>query len=607
MRRPWLAVLAVVALACNARQAGHDRRWLRKLTPAPLGVEHPHRGEPRVAKVRVWVDEDFRAQRVHWREEVSEQLDDANQFLEPALGLRLEAIAIEPWAIRTAGRELGNALEELERVDPGVDVPWVLGLVSSVPMVAASYEQIGMTRILGRHLVLRGYAEQAERKEWAEYLPTLTVGEREALYETRRRHKITTLLVHELGHTLGAPHEADASWIMNPGYTLAVATLSDQSRKLMELALEGRLASPPDPPEVTAGKLLSFLDQNPWGGWSDEDLELVRTELAARAKAPSTDPRAPVEDLPVPAAALAQLQRAQALTARRQFDEALAELDALIAAYPSAGELRLAVCQIRLVKDGPDAAPAIAACDRALEVNPGDARPFLARVDALFAAGMDDKALALLPAAEKVAGDTAALWEQIAVVYQRRGMVSAAERAVAHVPAPDHPVRVWAARTRARYGLPAEGKARIAEADEPAHVQAVRELLDLVYASKFADAEARARAATKRWPRSPGVLGARCDLALRQGQAAAAGKLCDQAIAAWPGAAWAQYLRGVMALQRGKTRPAIVALRAAIAAEPELAQAYRTLGKALTMAGDQAGHDALDAAYQQRFGGRLPE
>ena len=168
-------------------------------------------------------------------------------------------------------------------------------------------------------------------------------------------------------------------------------------------------------------------------------------------------------------------------------------------------------------------------------------------------------------------------------------------------------MQIWATRLRARYGLPPAGKAKIPEADEPTYVAAVREILDLVYASKFPAAEAKARLADKRWPRTPGVLGARCDLALRKGSAPAASALCDQAIKAWAGAAWAQYLRGVIALQRGKTAPAITALKAAVAAEPELAAAYRTLGKAYTMAGDRAGHDALDADYQQRFGSRLPD
>jgi tetratricopeptide (TPR) repeat protein len=603
-----LAVAVGLAGCPDKAQIRHDRRWLAELTPAPLGVDQPHDGEPEVARIRVYADQDFRAQHVHWRQEIGEQLDDANQFLTPALGIRLEAVEIAPWEVRTAGRELGDVLADLEQLDPGADVPWVVGLVSSVPMVAANFEQLGIARVLGRHIVLRGFADLAEHRAFDQALPTLDGAQRDALYEGRRKHKLTVLFVHELGHTLGAAHETDPSWIMNAGYQVSMATLSDRSRQLMRVALEGRIGPRPLAPGVVAGRILTYLDENPWGGWNEDELAQVRTTLGAIATTPPATTTGDARDLPVPAAAYEQLRVAQGLAARGKFDEALAELEALISAYPSAGEIRLLVCQVRIAKDGPEAEAAVTACARAVEVNPGDPRPLFARVDALVTAGKPSAALALLPAIEAIAGDRGPAWEQLAAFYQGQTMISAAEAAIARSGAGgDHPVRGWASRLRARYGLPQDGKGKVPTADEAAYVGAVREILDLVYASKFPAAEAKARAAEKRWPATPGVLGARCDLALRQGQTAAATKLCDRAIKLWPGAAWAQYLRGVMALQRGKTAPAIVALRAAVAAEPELAAVYRTLGKALTMAHDQPAHDELDLVYQQRFGSRLPD
>lgn len=604
-----VAVAALIAIAgCNEAQVRHDRRWLKDLTPAPLGVDKPIEGEPRVARIRVYADEDFRSQHVRWRQEVQEQLDDANQLLVPALGVRLEAVEVKPWAYRSASHELREVIVALEALDPGDDVAWVIGMVSSLPIVAAGFEELGMARSLGRHFVLRGFADQEERKAFEAGLPTLTPAQRDGLFETRRKHKLTTLFVHELGHTLGAPHETDAAWVMHGSYHIGMATMSDQSRRLMALALDGWLAEPREPAPELARRLLAFVDQNEWGGWSEDEAALLRASLAQLATTPAATNPGDTRDLPVPAAAFEQYRAAQLLAQRGKHALALAELDALIAAYPSAAELRVAVCEIHLAKDGPTAPTALAACDRALEISPGDPRPIFARIDALVAGGQLPAALALVPAAEALAGKNPAAWERIAAIYQGQTMITAAERAITHLDgADDHPVRGWASRLRARYGLPPEGKARVPAADEAAYVAAIREILDLVYASKFPAAETRARAAEKRWPGTPGVLGARCDLALRRGSAAAASALCDRAIKAWPGAAWAQYLRGVIALQRGKPAPAIKALRAAIAAEPELSAAYRTLGKALTLAGDSAGHAALDAEYRQRFGARLPE
>ncbi|HVV82517.1 MAG TPA: tetratricopeptide repeat protein [Kofleriaceae bacterium] len=616
-RLPTVALVAIAAVVVgagaggcgNAAQVRHDRRWLKELTPPPLGVEHPLGGTPKIARIRVFADEDYRSQHVRWREEIQEQVDDANQLLIPAIGLQLEIAEIKPWAVRSAARELEDLEDQLEHEDPADDVAWVVGMVSSLPIVAAGFEQLGVARPLGRHFVLRGFADPEERKAFAQDLPTLEPAEREWLYDARRKHKLTALFVHELGHTLGAPHETDEGWVMNATYSTKMSTLSEQSRKLMETALDGWIAIPHEPASATAARVLKYVDENPWGGWNEDDLAQLHALLEQLATTPAgAGTGGATGDLPVPAAAFPQFQEAQALAQRGKYDDALAALEALIAAYPSAAELRIAVCQVTLAKDGAESPTAVAACDRALEVAPADPRPIFARVDALVAAHREADAVALLPRAEALAGDSPQAWEHIAAIYQSQTMISAAEAAIAHAhPAPNHPVLAWASRLRARYGLPPDGKKRVPAADEAAYVAAVRDILDLVYASKFPDAEAKARAAERRWPGTPGVLGARCDLALRRGSAAAAAALCDQAIKAWPGAAWAQYLRGVMELQHGKTKPAIVALRAAIAAEPELAQAYRTLGKALALAGDTAGHDALDAEYQQRFGARLPD
>jgi tetratricopeptide (TPR) repeat protein len=215
----------------------------------------------------------------------------------------------------------------------------------------------------------------------------------------------------------------------------------------------------------------------------------------------------------------------------------------------------------------------------------------------------------MLARAEARAGDRPPTWDRIAAIYQAAGRVTQAERAAARAGGPSggHPVALWATRTRARYGLPPDAaRFRIAPDDEGAYVAAVRELLDLIYAGKTGPAQAKARAAEKKWKGAPGILAARCDLHLRLGDKGAAKRLCAQAVAAWPGTAWAHYLEGVIALQEHKDERAVATLRAAIAADPELAQAYRALGKALTRVKDDPGWGALAKDYQRQFGQALP-
>jgi predicted Zn-dependent protease len=596
-----------------------QRNDLAEITPAPLESTKPWKGEPRELKVRVYVDEDFRAQTVRWKAQIEEQFDDANQFLVPALGVRLDVVDYKPWAQRSASESMETLLGALEAHDAGDDVAWVVGYVSSLSIASTSFEQLGVAWLLGRHVVLRGYAEGGEKKLLAEAFPKVPAAERERAHEQRRRHKQTVLLIHEIAHTLGAIHENDEGWIMHASYAVAMSQLSDRSRELMQISIDERVkARTSQDNRALAGRLVGYLDANAWGGWNEEEKIQLVTMLRATMDGKAVDGVAGNDrasgggqEAAVPAGAYDQMQRAQRLAAQGKTDEALAELEALVAAYPSTADIRQAVCEVQIMAKGPGSEQATAACARASEITPDDPRPYVARVEAYVRAGDQKAAMPLLVEVEKRAGERAPVWDRVAEIYQATGRISQAEaaarRSMAISKAPSHPLIEWSARTRARYGLPPDGKKwKIAPADEGEYIAAVRELLDLIYAGKIPEASARARAAEKRWRGAPGILGARCDLHLRQGETAAAKKLCAQAIAGWSGAAWAHYLEGVIALQEHKDARAEKSLRAAVAADPELGQAYRALGKALYRQKKEADWSALAATYQQKFGQALP-
>jgi predicted Zn-dependent protease len=56
----------------------------------------------------------------------------------------------------------------------------------------------------------------------------------------------------------------------------------------------------------------------------------------------------------------------------------------------------------------------------------------------------------------------------------------------------------------------------------------------------------------------------------------------------------------------GTTSAGIDKLKAAIAVDPDLGQAWRTLGKAYARAGNKAALDQLATAYASKFGQTLP-
>ncbi|HEY5920921.1 MAG TPA: biopolymer transporter ExbD [Kofleriaceae bacterium] len=223
----------------SAKEAQVDQA--AKLTPPVLIVsDEGWHGPIASAKVRVYADDDYRAQNVRWRETFGEQLEYANEVLGPLLGVKLEAEYRE-WNRHVAGERLEDTLGAIRQHDVGNDVLTVVGLTSALSLVSATFEQLGFASISGRHMVLRGYAGKFERELFDKYFRELKPEDREALYHARRRHKTTALLLHELGHNLGVTHEAVADTIMNATYSDKSASFTPQARDTMLATLDARL------------------------------------------------------------------------------------------------------------------------------------------------------------------------------------------------------------------------------------------------------------------------------------------------------------------------------------------------------------------------------
>ena len=92
------------------------------------------------------------------------------------------------------------------------------------------------------------------------------------------------------------------------------------------------------------------------------------------------------------------------------------------------------------------------------------------------------------------------------------------------------------------------------------------------------------------------------------GQIEAARATCMRALASAPNDSWALYLLGTLLLRdAGTTGAGIARLKQAIAADPELGQAWRTLAKAYARGNDKAALDQLARDYQTKFGQALPQ
>jgi biopolymer transport protein ExbD len=212
------------------KEAQHDRA--AELTPPVLVADGEWHGEVKVAHIRVWADDEYRAQNVRWERTFGDSLDYANEVLAPLMGIRLEA-EYHAWDHHAPGNTLGQDLDDLVQQDPGDGVLTVIGLTSSQGLTSATFEELGLASTPGNHMMLRGYADVEERQIFERYFKTLTADERDHLYTARRRHKGAALLLHELGHNLGAPHSATADTLMYPMYSDHSASFDPDSVTLM--------------------------------------------------------------------------------------------------------------------------------------------------------------------------------------------------------------------------------------------------------------------------------------------------------------------------------------------------------------------------------------
>jgi biopolymer transport protein ExbD len=231
-----------------------QQQEIAELMPPQLVPNGEWKGQAHVAKIRVWADDEFRAQNIHWQHAFDEQLQYANAVLAPMVGLRLEA-EYRAWSRHAPGATLGESLEALARQDAGGDVFSVVGLTSSLSLVSATFDELGLASMPGRYIMLRGYAEVGERKAFDEMFKKVPADERANAVEGRRRHKMAAVFLHELAHNLGAPHDPEDDTIMSAHYSTHSASFSDRARDIMLATLAARLGRATEPrPTVTASQ-----------------------------------------------------------------------------------------------------------------------------------------------------------------------------------------------------------------------------------------------------------------------------------------------------------------------------------------------------------------
>ncbi len=597
--RRALAITAATLVACGGPQLKEHTVDLSKHVPATLEAQKAREGDPRTAKLRIWVDPGVRAV-PGWKDQISDQVDYASQLLTPLIGVRL---SIESWKDWDRSGDPHQALPQLMTADDGKDAHWVIGYVAPNDTAAKAMSELGASSTLGKHVIVRAWAETPETAALASKLPDLKEAERNEVLGAHRRHKQSVVLLHHLAITLGGIAEADPAWILHPMYSSKQASFADRTKELLTIGIDQRLAENPD--DQAAKALLEAIEKSEWGGWiaSNKD-EVTRTfrivldkKLAGKTAAD------------IPKEAYDMIVRIRELARRGDTQTALGDLDNVISAYPGNASLHQIKCEILLAKPGVADKATRAACTRAGELAPGDPTTHFLVGEALAKAGDAKAAREELAKAEPKIGNLSTpedAWRRLIGIYHTMGALTWTEDAITKAKLDHDPIAIKVTQTRARYGVP-RGTKLVAPEQEAALVAAVKDILGLVYKSKYPEANRAISSALGKWPGAPGVLAAKCDLELRQGSIGPARASCDKALATDANQAWALYLSGILDLKNPcGTKSGIERLKRAIDVDPELGQAWRTLAKAYQRTKDQTALDQLAKDYQARFGQPLP-
>jgi hypothetical protein len=222
----------------TARQSQHDVMQ-DHVQPGVLDTTVERSGDVRSVKIRVHADDAYRSQHVRWQDAFGESLQYANVVLAAKLGIELHPEYLA-WDYHAPAARLEDTLRALTEHDPGEGAFAVIALTSSLPLVSATFDELGVANLGGKHAVLRGHADLEERKAFESSFPDLDKTERENTLEARRRHKTTALLLHELGHNLGVEHDAPPDTIMSASYSRLATSFTPMSLATMAATVAAR-------------------------------------------------------------------------------------------------------------------------------------------------------------------------------------------------------------------------------------------------------------------------------------------------------------------------------------------------------------------------------
>jgi hypothetical protein len=379
VRRILLAALILLSAHGNLGCFFYDSRWgqakaeqrraaqrqspveLGRSTKESRGLTRRTPAELRSLRLRAHATPEYVAETVNWERQVSEIVGEANTVL-AELGVQLVVEGARLWRPELGSGTLELALNQLREHDSGSDIDYVVGLVGSLPRVEFAFHQLGMAGLLGKHMVLRAMNDAAEFRAIQERLDELDEGERQRLYRSRKRHKNASVLLHELGHALGALHVNDAKDLMHPRYSPEARGFGDETRALIGIALRRpHHAADPHERRLLVEESLAELRARSASVWirGERERRIADLEQALASARPPPSATSRPKALPAPASApppprsaeLAEADRERLRNAERELAagrhrDAWSAAEPLFERYPSDYTVQELRCKI---------------------------------------------------------------------------------------------------------------------------------------------------------------------------------------------------------------------------------------------------------------------
>ncbi|HEV3342439.1 MAG TPA: VanZ family protein [Pirellulales bacterium] len=183
-KRDRLRLEPIELISRRDQTAGESVDAPKKAAPANLAVA--------TFGVKLLADEEERATRKHWEARLRNRLKVASGVFEKYCRVRFETVAVETWKSNDGAREFEDALADFRENVPLGSARLAIGFTSQYEVPEKGTHLGGTYGPLATHILLR---------EWSQHLS-----------EVER----TELLVHELGHFLGAVHSVEADSVMRP-------------------------------------------------------------------------------------------------------------------------------------------------------------------------------------------------------------------------------------------------------------------------------------------------------------------------------------------------------------------------------------------------------